>query len=232
MELQIIDLGLIDYEKALDLQHSMLQQVLHEEIPDTLLLLEHPPVITLGKRGERKDLLYSEQMLSARGVQVAWVDRGGQATYHGPGQLVGYPIINLRHHQRRLKRFVHNIEAFLIELLSEHYSIRAHTEDDYIGVWVENKKIAAIGISVHQAVSMHGFALNVENDLDYFSMIVPCGIQDKNRGVTSISEETGRKVALEKVKNQAGPIFSRIFGYEEVKYRGAEEALQSQRGQV
>src|SRR6056297_3237237 len=218
MELRISDLGLLEYQEALTYQYSLLEQCRNETIPDTLLLLEHPPVVTLGKRGDNSDLLFSEEALAARGVQTAWIDRGGQATYHGPGQLVGYPIINLRHHQRKIKRFVHNLEAFLIRLLKEHYGITAHTEDDYIGVWVDNRKIAAIGISIHQAVTMHGFALNVATDLDFFSLIVPCGIRDSGRGVTSISKETGRKVSVEEVKEKAGPIFSEIFGYEKVEY--------------
>src|SRR6056297_759525 len=166
MLLRVVDLGRIDYQEALTLQYSLIEKCSREEIPDTLLLLEHPHVVTLGKRAADSDILFSEAVLSSRGVQTAWIDRGGQATYHGPGQLVGYPIINLRHHQRKIKRFVHNLEAFLIRLLKEHYGITAHTEDDYIGVWVDNRKIAAIGISIHQAVTMHGFALNVATDLD------------------------------------------------------------------
>jgi len=220
MQLHIVDLGLIDYQEALSRQYSLVAQCRNEEIPDTLLLLEHPPVVTLGKRGDNSDLLFSEEILAARGVQTAWVDRGGQATYHGPGQLVGYPIVNLRHHQRKIKRFVHTLEAFLIRLLDEHYNITAHTEDDYVGVWVEKRKIAAIGIAIHSAVTMHGFALNVNTDLDFFSLIVPCGIQDSARGVTSISKEVGREVSVEEVKEKAGPIFSELFGYGEVDYLG------------
>lgn len=224
MQLRIADLGLIEYQEALSLQYSLVEKCRDEKIPDTLLLLEHPPVVTLGKRGENSDLLYSEEALAARGVQTAWIDRGGQATYHGPGQLVGYPIINLRHHQRRIKRFVHTLEAVLIRLLDEHYSITAHTEDDYIGVWVENRKIAAIGISIHSAVTMHGFALNVSTDLDFFSLIVPCGIRDSGRGVTSISKEIGREVSVEEVKEKAGPVFSELFGYDEMEYTSRARA--------
>ena len=218
MLLRIVDLGRIDYQEALTLQYSLIEKCSREEIPDTLLLLEHPHVVTLGKRAADSDMLFSEEVLSSRGVQTAWVDRGGQATYHGPGQLVGYPIINLRHHQRKIKRFVHNIETFLIELLGRHYHIRCHTEDNYVGVWVENRKIAAIGISIHKGVSMHGFALNVNTDLEYFSLIIPCGIQGGDRGVTSISKELASEVAVEAVKQQAGPLFAEIFGYETTEY--------------
>ncbi|HDQ15181.1 MAG TPA: lipoyl(octanoyl) transferase LipB [Sediminispirochaeta sp.] len=225
MQLRVVDLGSISYQKALELQYRLVEQVHREEVPDTFLLLEHPPVVTLGKRGQHSDLLLSEEVLAARGVEVAWVDRGGQATYHGPGQLVGYPIVNLRHHQRKLKRFVHNLEHFIIQLLDRHYDIQAGTEEEYIGVWVENRKIAAIGISVHQAVSMHGFALNVNTDLDYFSLIVPCGIQDQSRGVTSIARETGGEVPMEQVKKQAAPLFAEIFQYQEIRQVPAAEIL-------
>ena len=219
MLLQIADLGRIDYQEALDLQYQLIEKCSREEIPDTLLLLEHPHVVTLGKRGENSDLLFSYDFLKSKGISTAWVDRGGQATYHGPGQLVGYPIINLRHHQRKIKRFVHNIETFLIELLGRHYDIECHTEDDYIGVWVENRKIAAIGISIHKGVSMHGFALNVCTDLSYFSYIIPCGISGGGRGVTSIFKELGNgtEVTVAAVMQKAGPLFAEIFGYESIE---------------
>ncbi len=238
MLLQIADLGRIDYQKGLDLQYALIEKCSREEIPDTLLLLEHPHVVTLGKRGENSDLLFSEEILKSRGISTAWVDRGGQATYHGPGQLVGYPIINLRHHQRKIKRFVHNIETFLIELLGRHYHIQCHTEDEYVGVWVENSKIAAIGISIHKGVSMHGFALNVCTDLNYFSYIIPCGISGGGRGVTSISKELGNgtggpagvvEVTVAAVMQKAGPLFAEIFGYEKtasISRSSLEEQLQ------
>jgi lipoyl(octanoyl) transferase len=231
MLLQIADLGRIDYQEALDLQYQLIEKCSREEIPDTLLLLEHPHVVTLGKRGENSDLLFSEEILQSRGITTAWVDRGGQATYHGPGQLVGYPIINLRHHQRKIKRFVHNIETFLIELLGRYYHIECHTEDEYIGVWVENRKIAAIGISIHKGVSMHGFALNVCTDLNYFSYIIPCGISGDGRGITSISKELGNGtgVTVAAVMQKAGPLFAEIFGYEKnesISRSALEEQLQ------
>ncbi len=223
MLLRVVDLGRIEYQDALTLQYTLNEKCSREEIPDTLLLLEHPHVVTLGTRGENSDMLFTKETLSKRGIEVAWVDRGGQATYHGPGQLVGYPIINLRHHQRKIKRFVHNIEAFIIELLGRHYNIQCHTEDDYIGVWVQNHKIAAIGISIHNGVSMHGFALNVCTDLDYFSFIVPCGIRGGQRGVTSIAKEHAgvtdfSEVTVKAVQQHAGPLFAEIFGYEHVEF--------------
>ena len=220
MDLHIIHLGRIGYQEALDLQYSLLEKRQRDEIPDTLLLLEHDPVVTLGKRAQDGDMLHSEDELRGRGVEVAWIDRGGQATYHGPGQLVGYLIINLRNHQRKIKRFVKNIEHFLITLLDECYGISAYTVDDYIGVWVGDRKIAAIGISIHHAITMHGFALNVATDLDYFSLIVPCGITD--RGVTSIEKELGRKVPLAEAAEGAERLFPHVFGYENVTVRNEE----------
>ncbi|MDY7028015.1 MAG: lipoyl(octanoyl) transferase LipB, partial [Spirochaetota bacterium] len=181
--------------------------------PDTLLLLEHRPVITLGKRGEESDLLIPREELADRGVEIAHIDRGGQATYHGPGQLVGYPIIDLQNHERRLKRFVHNLEAVIIEVLADSYGIAAHAREDYVGVWVGSRKIAAIGISVHRKITMHGFALNVDTDLDYFSLIVPCGIRSSELGITSISKELGEKITVAEVKERIAPVFSRIYGY-------------------
>jgi lipoyl(octanoyl) transferase len=147
-------------------------------------------------------------------VEIARIDRGGQATYHGPGQLVGYPIIDLANHQRRVKQFVRNLETVLIRLLTEGYGISAATEEGHVGVWVAERKIASIGISIHRAVTMHGFALNVNTDLDYFSLIVPCGMQ--NCPVTSIEKELGRSVSLEGAGELAGRTFARVYGYDEI----------------
>ncbi|MFO7849195.1 MAG: lipoyl(octanoyl) transferase LipB [Spirochaetia bacterium] len=212
MQLNIIHMGRVEYQRALEYQYELLEKRRRDEIHDTLLLLEHYPVVTLGKRGKDTDMLFPEEELRGRGVEIARIDRGGQATYHGPGQLVGYLIINLHNHQRKIKQFVKNIETCIISLLGEYYGISASTEDEHIGVWVHNSKIAAIGISIHHAITMHGFALNVSTDLDYFSLIVPCGIQD--RGVTSIEKETGRTVPLEEVMDKAGKVFPRVFGYD------------------
>lgn len=217
MQLDIIHMGRIEYQRALEYQYELLEKRRRDEIPDTLLLLEHDPVVTLGKRGKDTDMLIPEAELRERGVEIARIDRGGQATYHGPGQLVGYMIINLHNHQRKIKQFVKNIETFIISLLGEHYGISASTEDEHVGVWVHNSKIAAIGISIHHAITMHGFALNVSTDLDYFSLIVPCGIQD--RGVTSIERETGRSVSLEEVMDNAGEVFSGVFGYDRTRVK-------------
>jgi lipoyl(octanoyl) transferase len=214
MQLQIRNLGRIGYQEALDLQYSLVEQRQQGQIPDTLLLLEHDPVVTLGKRGRDSDMLLPEEELRRRGVEIARIDRGGQATYHGPGQLVGYPIIDLANHQRRVKQFVRNLETVLIRLLTEGYGISAATEEGHVGVWVAERKIASIGISIHRAVTMHGFALNVNTNLDYFSLIVPCGMQ--NCPVTSIEKELGRSVSLEGAGELAGRTFARVYGYGEI----------------
>ena len=215
MHIDVIDLGITGYDEALALQHTLLEKRQRDEIPDTLLLLEHTPVVTMGKRAEESDLLFSREQLADRGVEVVRIDRGGQATYHGPGQLVAYPIIHLKNHERKLKRFIHNLETVIIQLLHDHYGLNAHTNDEYIGVWIETRKIAAIGISVHQKVTMHGFALNVNTDLEYFSMIVPCGIRSGELGVTSISRELGREVETDSVKRLIAPVFRRVYGYDQ-----------------
>lgn len=220
MRLDIIDLGLIGYDDALALQYNLVEKRRKEEIPDTLLLLEHHPVITLGKRATESDFLVSPEELEERGVDVAWIDRGGQATYHGPGQLVGYPIFNLQNHERSVKRFVYNLEKVIIELLRDEYSLTARTDDGYVGVWIESRKVAAIGISIHRKITMHGFALNVDTDLDYFSLIVPCGIHSSTLGVTSISGELGKKISTAEVKRLIAPVFSRVYGYDQVEYPG------------
>lgn len=209
--LDVQDLGLVPYGQALELQKELVARRQREEIPDTLLLLEHPPVITRGKRTAPEDMLLSPEALSARGVDVFDIDRGGEATYHGPGQLVGYLIFHLYHHQRRLKRFVHNIEEVFISLLREEYGIEAGREDKHRGVWVGNEKITAIGISLHGGVTMHGFAFNINTNLDHYSWIVPCGIRDK--GVCSLETLTGGKQDMQKVKELVAREFVRVFGF-------------------
>lgn len=209
--LQVYDPGLIAYGEALELQKKLVVARQEERIPDTLLLLEHPPVITRGKRTAEDDLLLSPEALAAKGVEVFDVGRGGEATYHGPGQLVGYLIFHLYQHQRRLKKFVFNIEEVFIRLLEESYGIRAGRDEHHRGVWVGNEKIAAIGISLHRGVTMHGFAFNINTALDHFSWIVPCGIRD--RGVTSLERLTGGGVDLQALKEPVAQGFARQFGF-------------------
>jgi lipoyl(octanoyl) transferase len=191
-QLSIKYIGLVEYLAALELQREIHRDVVAQRIPNTLLILEHPPVFTAGKRTQ-------EFERPKDGTPVVEVDRGGRITWHGPGQLVGYPIIKLSN-PRELVGFVRTIEAALIKVC-EHFGVNAVRVDDRSGVWVSDskgdRKVAAIGIRVASGVSMHGFALNVCPDLRAFAQIVPCGIDDAS--VSSLSIETGREIALTEV---------------------------------
>jgi lipoyl(octanoyl) transferase len=227
-ELWAVDLGLVEYEEALALQEQLVAAKIAGEIEaDVLLLLEHPPVITLGLRAEESNVIATPEELAARKVTVHRVERGGDVTYHGPGQLVGYPIVSLRRLPKRedVGRFVWSMQEALIETLAS-YGIGAERIEKVIGVWVreqapdlhglswveatraavepltryEERKIAAIGARIKGWTSYHGFALNVNTDLRDFNLIVPCGIRD--RGVTSMEVELGRRVDMGRVKEE------------------------------
>ncbi len=197
MNLRYCDLGRVPYKEAWDLQESFRTQRIEGRIPDTLLLLEHPPVITLGRRASEGDILLDFEKLRSLGVEVIRIDRGGEVTYHGPGQLVGYLIFHLSVTQGSVKRFVYLLEEALILTLS-HWGIEAHRHPAHRGVWVGTEKIAALGLSVSHQVTTHGFALNVSPDLTAFRWIVPCGI--KEAGVTSMERLLKRPVKIEEVK--------------------------------
>ncbi len=189
-------LGRIPYLDALELQRQLHGRVVRAQIPDQLLLLEHPHVYTLGRRGKESDVTATAERLTELGAEVHRADRGGQATYHGPGQLVGYPIVSLRRWGGGPLRYVQALERALIATLAE-LGIDAQSEHRPVGVWVGDAKVAAIGVRISQGVAMHGFALNVCPDLSYFSHIVPCGIPDG--GVTSISKLLSKNVEVEDV---------------------------------
>lgn len=181
--LWVVDLGRLEYDAALALQEAARDAVAEGKVPDLLLYVEHPPVYTLGRGAAQEHLLLSPEVLAARGAIVRRVSRGGDVTYHGPGQLVGYPILNLERYGRDLHRYVRALEAALIGALAE-FGVKAVRVPGLTGVWVGQEKIAAIGVAVRRWVTYHGFALNVAVDLDRFRAIVPCGIRD--RGVTSL----------------------------------------------
>lgn len=206
-ELSAVWLGTVGYASALDLQRSTLEARKSGEIPDTLLLLEHPHVVTLGRRADDTHLVTDRSGLEAVGVEIFETDRGGEATYHGPGQLVGYPIVDVRVAKLGPVTYVRMLEKSIIETLAE-YEIDAHLVDGETGVWVHGvpnekrnpeanpagRKIAAIGVRISGGVTMHGFALNVFTDLAYFRHIIPCGMPDLP--FTSIALETGRQISL------------------------------------
>lgn len=174
------------YDTALDLQYNLQKQVANGDSPDTLLLLEHPPTITIGRRSIVADLLTDRSELMRRGIDLHEIDRGGEITGHGPGQLVIYPILDLRRHGQDLHRYLRALESVMIETLG-NFEITASTKAGLTGIWVGDRKIAAIGIKVFHWVTMHGVALNISNDLTTFRRdFIPCGI--RNYGVTSVSE--------------------------------------------
>lgn len=213
ISLAVLELGLMDYQVSLEYQRRLVDARRRNEIPDTLLLLEHPDVITFGRSGHQENLIADETTLKRLGVEVHWTDRGGDATYHGPGQLVGYPIIDLNQRKRDLHLFLREIEDAITSTLA-YYGIEGRREARLTGVWVGEEKIAAIGIKVSHWISSHGFALNVRPNLDRFDLIVPCGIQ--GRGVTSLEKLLGKAPADKEVKAQVISAFCRSFGYDDV----------------
>jgi lipoyl(octanoyl) transferase len=200
------------YAQALELQLRLVEERRAEKIDDTLILVEHPPVITMGRKATDEDILVPLEQLRETGVEIHRITRGGEATYHGPGQIVGYAIINLYNHQRKLRLFVERMEEVFIRLLERNYSITAGRDDEHRGVWVGDAKITAIGIAVTRAITMHGFAFNVAPDLSHFDWIVPCGIRD--RGVTSLERLIGSRPDMETVKAQVVESFCEVYGYE------------------
>ena len=207
-------LGQIDYQAGLDLQAALVEERRAGRIGDTLLLLEHPPVITLGvkTRHGSKHIIASEEELARQGVTVHETGRGGDVTYHGPGQLVGYPIFDLKPDRCDVHRYVRDLEEALILALRE-FGIEGRRVKGLSGVWVgdegKERKIAAIGVRISRWITSHGFALNVATDLRHFQLIVPCGIAD--RSVTSMEGELGRSVAMAEIEEAAVRGFESVF---------------------
>jgi lipoate-protein ligase B len=185
------DLGSIEYADAVRLQDRLAEQRLYDEIPDMLLLLEHPPVITLGRRASLEDVYLSEADLKQRGIALERTTRGGLVTYHGPGQLVGYPIVKLRARGLTVPCYVRALEQSVIDALHE-IGIAARIDEGHVGVWTDDGKIAAIGVHQRHGVTLHGFAVNLQPDMSHFALINPCGIGDL--GVTSAQAILGSQV--------------------------------------
>ena len=212
------DLGIIEYKKAWDYQQQLFDQTIENKkeqnaTTNRVLFCEHPHVITMGKNSDEHNVLISESMLAMRQVSLFHIDRGGDVTYHGPGQLVGYPIFDLESLNIGLRQYIYNLEEVIIKLLAE-YNIQAGRMASAAGVWLDYdntkaRKICAIGVRSSRFVTMHGFALNINTDLSYFSLINPCGFVDK--GVTSMEKELGHKLNMEEVKEKAEKIFESIF---------------------
>ena len=207
-------LGRVPYQEALALQGRLVEERRTGRIPDTLLLLEHPHVLTVGVRqGGRANILASDDRLAALGVEVAEAGRGGDVTYHGPGQTVGYPILDLRPDRQDVHRYVRDLEEVQIRVCAD-FDIAAKRMPGLTGVWVENpsrgpEKVAAIGVRISRWITSHGFALNVNVDLDYFDLIVPCGIRD--HGVTSLQRLTGSRVDERLVADRLAVHMAAVF---------------------
>ena len=204
----LLRLGQVEYAEAWDLQKKLVAQRIAGEIPDTLVLVEHPHVYTLGRSGHARNVLIDESALAGRGVSLVWVDRGGDVTYHGPGQIVGYPIVHLERLGKDIHQHVWRIEETLIRALAD-FGVEGHRESAFTGVWVGDAKIAAIGVRVASWVTSHGFALNVSTDLSYFGSIIPCGIA--GRGVTSLSQVMGRTVGRAEAEDRLLRHFADVF---------------------
>jgi lipoyl(octanoyl) transferase len=204
-------LGLVPYDEGLRFQERALELLRSGEAPEQLLLLEHPHVFTLGRGADATNILAAEEQLQANAVEVHETGRGGDVTYHGPGQLVGYPIINLKPDRCDVHRYVRDLEDVLIRTIAE-FGVTGTRIEGLTGVWVGSEKIAAIGVRIARWITSHGFALNVNTDLSYFKMIVPCGITDK--GVTSLSQLLGRQIPLGEVAQIASSQFARVFSRE------------------
>jgi lipoyl(octanoyl) transferase len=205
----------VPYGEALSLQRSLVEERRAGRVDDTLLLVEHPHVLTLGVRGDggRSHILATPDILASRSVEVHETGRGGDITYHGPGQIVGYPIIDLKPDRCDVHRYVRDLEAVLIRTAAR-YGVVGERVEGLTGVWVGREKLAAIGVRIARWVTSHGFAFNVTTDLEYFNLIVPCGIAD--RGVTSLARLLGRTVQQAEVEAHIVSDFRQVFGYEQI----------------
>jgi len=213
MKLNILDLGKLDYKETLDIQYRILEKVQNGECDDTLILVEHPPVITLGRNADETNVLFDEDKLKEQGIGLYNINRGGDVTYHGPGQLVGYPIFNLKkNHGRSIKLFIERLENIFINLMKNEFDLTVGRHECNAGVWYGEEKVVALGLAVSKGVTMHGFAFNLNTILEHFNLIVPCGLSAM--GVTSIEKIKGEKVDLEKVKVMVSKYFMETYHFE------------------
>ena len=202
-------MGRVGYRQAWALQRQLLVARRQRRIPDTLVLLSHPPVITMGRGGRPEHLVGSLHELSARRVEFVETDRGGDVTFHGPGQIVGYAIVDLTQRKRDLHRYLRDLEEVIVRALAE-FEIDGGRVLGLTGVWAGDAKLAAIGVRVSRWITHHGFALNVDTDLSYFDLIVPCGVADKR--ITSMAELLGRNVDYDAVEDALARSFCNVFG--------------------
>ena len=219
----IAHLGLVDYQRACDLQRDLAHLVREGQRPNTMLLLEHPPVYTKGRLSRPEHILFNPDGPSGKSIPIYETDRGGQITYHGPGQVVAYPVVDLRQWGGPLK-YVRTLERVIIDTLAD-FQIDAGVIEGLTGVWTGDAKVAAIGVKISRGVAYHGFAVNVNTDLSYYDHIVPCGIED--RPVTSIAQLLGRPVDIEEVKYSLAYHFGQNMGFKMEEADAAEVAALS-----
>ena len=204
----IIDLGLMDYEKAWELQHQLWSKRAEGALPDLLLFIEHPHVITLGRRGNRSHLIASPEVLEEMKIPLFHVERGGDVTYHGPGQIVVYPILDLKEYGYRLIRFISQLEEVILRVLKD-FNVEGRRDPLNRGIWVNGEKIASVGVAIKRWVSFHGLSLNYETDLKYFELINPCGLEGKK--MTSMVKILGIGISREELVESIGFHFKHIF---------------------
>jgi lipoate-protein ligase B len=204
----LFNLGLMEYKKAWDLQLDLWAKRVEERLPDLLLFLEHPHVLTLGRRGNRTHLLASSETLAKLNIPVFHIERGGDVTYHGPGQLVVYPILDLKEYGWKLVRYIEQLEEVIIRTLSD-FGISGNRDPLNRGVWVDQQKIASVGVAVKRWVSLHGLALNYETDLTYFDLINPCGLQGIR--MTSMAKALGTNVSRDRLYQRVHFRFEQVF---------------------
>jgi lipoate-protein ligase B len=219
-DLRICDCGLAKYGKILKLQKQLWEKRYNDEIPNTVLIVEHQPVITLGARKEANKLLVSSEELKNKGIDVTETRRGGGVTAHNPGQLVFYPILKLQQLGLGITEYIRTLEAIGIELLST-FKVRCERQSGFPGLWVGEKKIASIGVRVSRFVTYHGMAININNDLSIFNLFVPCGIEGVK--ITSVSEQTGEKLSMNDVKNRLIELLNKYFSVKSESYENRSQ---------
>jgi lipoyl(octanoyl) transferase len=210
-------LGTVDYAAAHRLQKQLQAKRIAGEVPDTVLLLEHPPVLTMGRSAKEQHIIAQPHVLEAQGISVHEVGRGGDVTYHGPGQLVAYPIIDLKPDRRDVRKYMWSLEEAMIRTCKE-FGLSATRIGGLNGAWIGDRKVGAVGVRISRWVTMHGLALNANSDLSHYELIVPCGIQDK--AVTSISAELGRTIGVPDVADPLARHFAELYDAE-VEWRDA-----------
>lgn|SRR5574341_74680 len=213
----VYDLGTKDYAETLELQHQLVEKKYNEKLPEILLLVEHNPVITLGRSSHLENILLDKGQLEKLNIQLHYIERGGDVTYHGPGQLVAYPIFDLNYYKQDTHLFLRLLEEVIIKTLAS-YNSKAERVAGLTGVWVQGKKVASIGVAAKRWITFHGLALNVNTDLKNFSYIHPCGMLDKE--VTSMAELLKKKIALQEVKDNIVFHFGEVFDLNLIKNSG------------